>query len=715
MSANPLPPDYSARLVPALQRVQHEFGYLKREGLEEAARELDVPLYRLQSVASFFPHFRLSPPKKITLNICRDMACRMAGTSAMIEQLRARAGEHVEIKGVSCLGRCDRAPAACVATAGVEHDSYYLARDAGQLQEIVESHLRGEIPKPDLDADQDFGTANFVINPYAGTASSSITPDYAAVLKAISVRDTALDAATRILEAKGWSPVRGEQFRRAAMSRLDAAACPDAEIGEAVIAWGTETGWAREYTHTGAPMPKPAPVPEGAKPPREEKPPSLGGWSEIILQELKEGDLRGMGGAGIPSIQKLRDVRDAIRRARRRQGDSRGFIVVNGDESEPGTFKDRELLLRTPHLIVEGVILAGLITGATQGFIYIRHEYAEQIEACRKEIRRAEQLGLCGKDASALGRSFPVAVFVSPGGYICGEQSALIEAMSDRRGEPRNLPPKLETNGLVDLPTIVSNVETYAWMPYIFLKGGKNYASLGVNTWQGRRLFSISGDLKRPGVYEVPMGMTLRELIYGDDYCRGIIGDRKLKAFAPSGPSGGFLPAKLTARSGLPRDHVNNKAWIELAKRRGFDPAATELDILDLELELNLFRALSPTQALGAGLVVYAEERDMVEEAVNAMEFYRNESCGKCVPCRLGSQKMASLGTHLLNGKIDAERWKSELLPMMKELSKAIELASICGLGRSVPVPLRAVTSFFESDVARHLSASSTPASRKTT
>jgi NADH:ubiquinone oxidoreductase subunit F (NADH-binding) len=355
--------------------------------------------------------------------------------------------------------------------------------------------------------------------------------------------------------------------------------------------------------------------------------------------------------------------------------------------------------------VVEGVIIAGLLTEATQGFIYIRHEYGEQIEACRREIARAEALGLCGRDASALGRSFPVSVFVSPGGYICGEQSALIEAMSDRRGEPRNLPPKLETNGLEDLPTIVSNVETYAWMPYIFLKGGKAYAALGVNTWQGRRLFSISGDVKRPGVYEVPMGMTLRELIHGENYCQGIVGDRPLKAFAPSGPSGGFLPARLTAQSGLPRDHVNNKAWIELAKRRGFDPAATELDILDLELELNLFRALSPTQALGAGLVVYAEGRDMADQAVNAMEFYRNESCGKCVPCRIGSQKFAALGANLLNHKIEASRWKNELMPLMRDLGRAIELASICGLGRSVPVPLRSAMNYFPSDVNAHLNA----------
>jgi NADH:ubiquinone oxidoreductase subunit F (NADH-binding)/NADH:ubiquinone oxidoreductase subunit E len=669
-------PDYQARLVPALHQIQDEHGYLERESLKQAARDLDVPLHRLQAVASFFPHFRLMPPKKVVVRVCRDMACHLAGAREMTEELQSLAGEQVEIKGVSCLGRCDRAPAAAVAVAGSEHDSYYLGRSTVELRAIVEAHLRGETPAPDTDAAQGYAASNFTINPYGKKRA-----DYAGVLKAIELRDAALDAAAKILAAKyDWAPARIEQFRLAALGRLSADACPDAVVGQAITCWGTDTAWAQG--------------------------PTLGGWSDVVLQEIDDADLRGMGGAGIPSTQKLRDVRDAVRRARKRQTDSRAFIVVNGDESEPGTFKDRELLLHLPYLIVEGVILAGLITEATQGFIYIRHEYTEQIAACRAEINRAEQLGFCGRNASVLGRSFPVSVFVSPGGYICGEQSALIEAMSDHRGEPRNLPPKLETNGLEDLPTIVSNVETYAWMPYIWLKGGKTYSSLGVNGWNGRRFFSVSGDIKRPGVYEVPMGLTVRELLYGEDYCRGIVGDRKIKAFAPSGPSGGFLPATLTARSGLPREHVKNKAWLELARRRGFDPNATELDILDLELELNLFRALSPTQALGAGLVVYAEGRDMVDQAVNAMEFYRDESCGKCVPCRLGSQKMASLGQHLLNGEIETDRWKNELVPLIRDMSKAIELASICGLGRSVPVPLRAVINFFDDDLSRHLSPS---------
>jgi NADH:ubiquinone oxidoreductase subunit F (NADH-binding)/NADH:ubiquinone oxidoreductase subunit E len=664
---------YSPVLVPALHRIQQQFGYLKPEALQEFSKETGVPQYRLQAVASFFPHFLLTPPKKVVLQVCRDLSCHLAGSGKMLTELDALTSEQVAVQGTSCLGRCDRAPAACLSVQGSEHEHYYLGRSSDELKAIVAATLKGESRTPDHDVDRGFPGDDSIIDPYKGES-----PDYRAVRAAIAARDTSLGAAMKLLSAKAeWTVGMLEKFRMAAIRQMRVDFEMEPVIRDAVRCWQTEEEWA--------------------------KGPSLGGWSDILLDEIRDADLRGLGGAGIPAVQKWRDVRDAVRKARQRESDDRAFIVVNGDESEPGTFKDRELLLRTAHLIVEAVILASLITEATQGFIYIRHEYAEQIEACRREIRRAEQLGLCGDDAMLIGRSLPISVFVSPGGYICGEQSALIEAMSDRRGEPRNMPPKLETNGLEDLPTLVSNVETFAWVPYICINGGKTYAEQGVNGWKGRRIFSVSGDVKRPGVYEVPMGLTLRELIYGERYCRGIVGDKKLKGFAPSGPSGGFLPAKLRADRGLPRDHTNNKSWQALASRRGFDPASAELDILDLELELNLFRALSPTQALGAGLTVYAEGRDMAEQAVNSVEFFRNESCGKCVPCRLGAQKMASLGSHLLNGKIQAATWKNEILPLIKEMGTAIELASICGLGRSVPIPLKTAAAFFEEDVAKHL------------
>jgi NADH:ubiquinone oxidoreductase subunit F (NADH-binding) len=665
---------YAPVLVPALHRIQQQFGYLKAEALAEYSRETGVPQYRLQAVASFFPHFLLTPPKKVVLRVCRDLSCHLAGSGKMLRELAGLTTEEVAVEGASCLGRCDRAPAACLSVQGSEHEHYYLGRPCDELKAIVAAASKGAAPVPDHDADQIFLGDDSVIDPYKGTS-----PDYREVRAAIAARDASLGAAIKYLSGKPeWTLEMLEEFRMAALRQMRVDFDLKPIIRDTVRCWQTEDGWA--------------------------KGPELGGWSDHFFDEIRDADLRGLGGAGIPAVQKWRDVRDAVRKARQREADDRAFIVVNGDESEPGTFKDRELLLRTPHLVVGSVILASLLTDATQGFIYIRHEYGEQIEACRREIRRAEQLELCGDNAMLIGRSLPISVFVSPGGYICGEQSALIEAMSDRRGEPRNMPPKLETNGLEDLPTLVSNVETFAWVPYICLNSGKTYAEQGVNGCKGRRIFSVSGDVKHPGVYEVPMGLTLRELIYGEKYCRGMAGDKKLKGFAPSGPSGGFLPAKLSAGKGLPRDHTKNKSWQELAARRGFDPASAELDILDLELELNLFRALSPTQALGAGLVVYAEDRDMAEQAVNSVEFFRNESCGKCVPCRLGSQKLASLGSHLLKGEIQAASWKDEVLPLIKELGTAIGLASICGLGRSVPVPLTTVAAFFEEDVTRHLS-----------
>jgi NADH:ubiquinone oxidoreductase subunit F (NADH-binding)/NADH:ubiquinone oxidoreductase subunit E len=698
---------YGATLVPALQRIQQEFGYLKKEALERFSEESGVPQYRLQAVASFFPHFELSPPKKVVLRVCRDTTCHLAGSAAMLRELQSLAGGQVAVEGVSCVGRCDRAPAACVNVQGAGHEHYYLVRSTDGLREVVEACLRDAPPEPDHDADQGYSAKDWVIDPYCGNG-----PKYLGVRKAIAARDASLALSAEILrEEFQWGSERVEEFRQGCIRQMRVDFSVETEVAEAVHCWQVEKDWAK-----------------GA---------NLGGWADALLDELKDADLRGMGGAGIPATQKWRDVRDAVRKARERKAlerkarereereaqereareweaqeretreretDERAFIVVNGDESEPATFKDRELLLRAPHTIVEGVILAGLITEATQGFIYIRHEYGEQIAACRAEIERAERLGFCGENATVLGRPFPISVFVSPGGYICGEQSALIEAMSDRRGEPRNMPPKLETNGLLDLPTLVSNAETFAWAPFIILRGGATYAALGVNGWKGRRFFSVSGDVKRPGVYEVPMGLTLRKLIDGEQYCGGIAGDRALKALAPSGPSGGFLPAKLSTAA-FGNDKRKLKKWQTFASRHQIDPAAAEFDVLDLELELNLFRELSPTEMLGAGLVVYAEGRDMVEEAVNSLEFFRNESCGKCVPCRMGSQKLASLGTHLLGGKISADRWERELVPLVKEMGKAIGLASICGLGRSVPMPLLTVLNFFPADVASHLSA----------
>jgi len=382
-TTNPL--YHEVALVPALIRIQQRHGYLEREALKQYAEEADVPLHRLQAVASFFPHFRLTEPAKVVLRVCRDMACHMAGSGKIISNLQGLDGKKVMVTGTSCLGRCDRAPAACAALEGVEHEQYYLGRSAEELRTIVDACLADAPPKADHDVEYSGLPVDSKINPYAGGV-----PDYAAVRKAVGLRDASLNASAQMLAEKLRMNARQlDYFRRAAILQMRVDFPMEREVADAVRRWQTEGDWASG--------------------------PERGGWSEALLTEFTDADLRGMGGAGIPAAQKWRDVRDAVRTARLRSQDDRAFIVVNGDESEPGTFKDRELLLRTPHLIIEGVILAGLITEATEGFIFIRHEYGEQIEACRAEIRRAEQLGFCGENAFVLGRPFRVSVFVSPG------------------------------------------------------------------------------------------------------------------------------------------------------------------------------------------------------------------------------------------------------------------------------------------------------------
>jgi NADH:ubiquinone oxidoreductase subunit F (NADH-binding) len=342
------------------------------------------------------------------------------------------------------------------------------------------------------------------------------------------------------------------------------------------------------------------------------------------------------------------------------------------------------------------MILAGLALGATRGYVYIRHEYPEQAAAVRLAIAAAEKLGVCGRNLRGTGIDFYMGVFISPGGYICGEQSALIEAMEGKRAQPRNRPPELATNGLFDKPTLVNNVETFAWVPGIALKTSLGpekvvnwYGSKGPNS-RGMRFFSISGDVNRPGAYEMPIGAQFGELL---EAAGGVIGgENNLLSVASSGPSGGFLPARAL------RD-------VKAAK----DPRGTfrSRNLLEIELDIDEFRKLGG--ALGAGIVVYAQGTDMTSQAVNATEFYRNESCGKCVPCRVGSQKLVELGLRL---KSDTRpQLVQSVRAAVRDLDKALEQTSICGLGQVAPKPLLTLLRYFRpADASADWSMMSMPA-----
>lgn len=605
-------------ILPPLRAMQERLGYLPKDELEAFSNEAGVPLHRINEVISFFPHFRREPPPDAEALVCRDLACHLRGAKEVFETLDAWSSGmqgRVRVKTVSCLGRCDRAPAAIVELHTVGRPERIREPAGGGsksplecLKEAVSAHLAGRELEPEI---AECARRPWRIDPYF-----EASPD-------------------------GPSPQSGEAAPYRAVRRY--------------LELCAETGPAVDSAAAAA---------------------------NRLLSELEASGLRGMGGAGFPTFRRWADVLDARGREK--------FIVCNADESEPATFKDRELLLRTPDLIIEGMTLAALVTGAENGYVYIRHEYHEQIHKVNEAIIAATRIGALGENILGSGRRFEMEVFESPGGYICGEQGALIEAIEERRAEPRNKPPSLETNGLFDKPTVLNNVETFAWVPAIFLNGGAWYAGLGAKgtEWyarknkpgaKGMRFFSICGDVKAPGVYEVAIGSTLGELI---DLAGGVRAGLPLKAVAPSGPSGGFLPAVLSPAD-LPPEF-----------RRAFPADRESLDVRDLPLDLDEFRSLG--LMLGAGITVFADtfNINMFDHALAAARFFRNESCGKCVPCRLGSQKLVEIGERVLaGGGLKDDR------ATIDELLKTLEDTSICGLGMSAAKPLATAYQSFAADL----------------
>ena len=257
-------------------------------------------------------------------------------------------------------------------------------------------------------------------------------------------------------------------------------------------------------------------------------------WTGIVAT-LKASGLRGMGGAGFPTGSKWEIVHNAPGKEK--------YIVCNADESEPGTIKDRFIMENAPWLVIEGMITAGLVTGARHGILYIRHEYENPKEILQEEIERCYRERLLGANILGSDLSFDLEIFVSPGGYICGEESALLEAIEGKRAEPRNKPPFPGTNGLWNQPTAINNVETFAFATVILVRGVDWFKAQGKNGSAGMKFVGISGDVNRPGVFEVPMGTKYSELI--QDYAGGILDGRALLGFAPSGPSSGYLPASM--------------------------------------------------------------------------------------------------------------------------------------------------------------------------
>lgn len=519
------------RLLRRMMDIQLREGAVVDEELQRLADEENVPLHRLQGLRSFYPVFREQAIPGKELLVCRDLLCRMSVNGDPVDVAR----EHldgvrgVEITGCSCLGLCDRAPAAMV------------------------DHL-----------------------PVAGSAD----------------------------------------LLRQAVAEPEAVHSDG--VGPACTSWPTDP-----YVQSGERYGTLRRV--------------IAEWSaDDVIDALKAADLKGLGGAAFPTGVKWGFTRRA-------QGDEK-FVVCNADESEPGTFKDRVILEQLPWLVIEGLLLGAWVVGARRGVIYLRHEYVAARKALESAMQDAYDRGVLGPDAFGRGWSFDLELFVSPGGYVMGEETALLEALEDKRGEPRNKPPFPTNHGLQGQPTLINNVETLAAVPAICRFGPEWWRQQGVNGYSGLKFVSVSGDVVKPGVYCVPWGIRVRDLL---SLCGGVPEGASLLAFSPGGASTSFLSA---------------------------DKLDTPMDFYALE---------EAGSGLGTGAVVFvADGRSMLDVALAQVRFFRNESCGKCVPCRIGSQKAVEFVEKLMNGEPGLS------VMSLPELHETLSKTSICGLGQVALQPL---------------------------
>jgi formate dehydrogenase beta subunit len=524
-------------LIPALTAIQRRCGWLPREELVALSRDVRRPLYEIEGIVSFYPHFRTDPPKKVQLAVCHDLTCWLHGSDERIRETKARYGDDVEIEvvEVSCLGRCDIAPAAAADERPIAlGDAEQIVADARGGTHGETHAQRGEERRPN--------------DPYEPGEE------------------------------------RYRVFRRALQGELPA---------------------------------------------------------EDIVATLKDSGLRGMGGAGFPTGTKWEIV--AAQQAQPK------YAVCNADESEPGTFKDRQVLAEQPHLVLEGMLLGMLVTGCEEGWVFIRHEYGPEEEVLREEIEAMRAQGILGEDVLGSGRRFTMEIFTSPGGYILGEESALLECMEGHRGEPRNKPPFPGIYGLWGKPTLMNSVETFADVPIILERGAEWWKEQGINDATGLKFFAVSGHVRHPAVYCVKAGSTARDLI---ELAGGVTDGREVGAFQPGGASSNFLGP----------EH------------------------LDLPLDWKPLQDAGSMLGSGA-LTIVAEGTNLLAAGTNVLRFFRDESCGKCVPCRVGSTKAHTILSDLL----EQGKGVADVPEEITQLEETLRMTSICGLGQVAMGPLLSV------------------------
>jgi len=367
-----------------------------------------------------------------------------------------------------------------------------------------------------------------------------------------------------------------------------------------------------------------------------------------VIDEIKSSGLRGRGGGGYPTGIKWESVSKVISKQK--------YIICNGDEGDPGAFMDRAVMESDPHRVIEGMAIAGYACGADKGYIYVRAEYPLALEKLEKAIKQANKLGLLGDNIAHSNFNFNIEVRLGAGAFVCGEATALVASIEGERGNPRQKPPHLSNYGLWGEPTLLNNVETLANITSIIKNSGEWYSAIGTESSSGTKVFALTGHIQNSGLIEVPMGTTLREVVY--EIGGGVANGKKFKAIQSGGPSGGCIPEHL----------------------------------LDLSIDYDSLKDVGSIMGSG-GLIVIDESSNMVEIARFFIDFCRSESCGKCTPCRVGTVHLRDLLDKFIAKEATANDFE-----LLKEMCDVVKSSSLCGLGQTAPNPILSTIRYFEDE-----------------
>ncbi|MGD9703961.1 MAG: NAD(P)H-dependent oxidoreductase subunit E [Acidimicrobiia bacterium] len=659
--------DVPGGLMPALHALQREVGYIDPGVIPVLADIFNLSAAEVHGVISFYKDFRTTPPVGPIVQICRAEACQARGAAPVLAEARrlVGAGAAIELEDVFCLGNCARGPS--VAVDGRVHGDVDASGVAAILEQarVAGDAPAGAWPAPTLPVASRDDSREATVTVYVPRDAAARSAGADAVAAALDLRTDVhvvrngsrgmlwLEPMVEVETAGGrvaYGPVRPEDVA----GLLDGGALAGADH-PLRLGLTDDLDWLRRqqritFQRVGVVDPRSADD--------YERHGGLAGLRRAlamdpidVIAEVTASGLRGRGGAAFPAGIKWRTVAEAPGATR--------YVTCNADEGDSGTFADRMLIEGDPFTLIEGIVIAGYSVGAHEGYVYVRSEYPDAIEALEAAVSVANERGWLGEEVLGSGFAFRLHIRVGAGSYICGEETAMLESLEGRRGVVRAKPPLPAHEGLFGCPTIVNNVLTLATVPAILAGGAEAYAALGTARSRGTQVFQLAGNVARGGIVETPFGITLGELLH--EFAGGTMTGRPIRAVQVGGPLGAYLPDEQ----------------------------------FDLPMDYEVFAAAGALLGHG-GVVVFDDTVDMADQARFAMEFCAIESCGKCTPCRIGSTR----GVEVID-RIVADEDRDANLAVLTDLCEVMADGSLCAMGGLTPLPVRSALTHFADDFHR--------------